>query len=310
VGFLAAIVAPVGSAAVEVEHLSVRYGDVIAVDDVSFAAAHGEITALLGPNGAGKTSTVEVCEGFRTAAAGAVRVLGLHPTQDRRALSARVGVMLQHGGVYSAARVGETVRHYCRLYGAGVDPAALIESVGLGAQVRTGWKRLSGGEQQRLSLALALAARPDVAFLDEPTAGVDIHGRDLVRAAIREMADRGAAVVLTTHELDEAERLADRVVIIDHGHLVADGPLDELRRGHEIRFRSSPDLDLAALAAAIGMIASRVGHDEYVIDAPPHPRLLAQLTGWLADSGHAVDDIRGGAQRLEDVIRRLTGGET
>jgi ABC-2 type transport system ATP-binding protein len=196
------------------------------------------------------------------------------------------------------------------LYGAGVDPTALIESVGLGAQVRTGWKRLSGGEQQRLSLALALAARPDVAFLDEPTAGVDIHGRDLVRAAIREMADRGAAVVLTTHELDEAERLADRVVIIDHGHLVADGPLDELRRGHEIRFRSSPDLDLAALAAAIGMIASRVGHDEYVIDAPPHPRLLAQLTGWLADSGHAVDDIRGGAQRLEDVIRRLTGGET
>jgi len=294
-------------AAVEVSGLTVRYGELQAVRDVSFTAAAGEITAVLGPNGAGKTSTIEVCEGFRRATAGSVRVLGLDPATQQRLLSERMGVMLQEGGVYPSARVLDTVRHYCALYGKGADANALVAQVGLGARSKATWRRLSGGEQQRVSLALALAARPDVAFLDEPTSGVDVNGRDTIRGIVRGLADSGCAVVLATHELDEAERLADRVIIFDQGVVIADGSLAELRRGHdEIRFRSSPNLDTIALATAIGMVASRVGHDEYVIDAPPHPRLMAQLTAWLAEEGHPLTDLRAGAQRLEDVFRRLT----
>ena len=215
--------------------------------------------------------------------------------------------MLQQGGVYPSARVLDTVRHYCALYGKGADAGELVAKVGLGDRAKATWRRLSGGEQQRLSLALALAAQPDVAFLDEPTSGVDVNGRATIREIVRDLAGRGCAVVLATHELDEAERLADRVVIFDRGQIIADGTLAELRRGHdEIRFRSSPRLDLHSLAASIGMVASQVGPDEYVIDAPPHPKLMAALTTWLADQGHPLTDLRAGEQRLEDVFRRLT----
>ena len=294
-------------AAVEVTGLSVRYGELTAVNDVSFTAEAGQVTAVLGPNGAGKTSIIEVCEGYRRATAGTARVLGLDPSTQQRLLSERMGVMLQQGGVYPSARVLPIVRHYCALYDKGADAAELVEQVGLTARSTSTWRRLSGGEQQRLSLALALAARPEVAFLDEPTSGVDVNGRDTIRHIVRTLADGGCAVVLATHELDEAERLADRVVIFDGGQVIADGTLAELRKGHdEIRFRSSPDLDTVALAISIDMVASRVGHDEYVIDAPPHPRLMAQLANWLADQGHPLTDLRAGAQRLEDVFRRLT----
>ncbi len=294
-------------AAVEVNGLVVRYGTLEAVRGVSFSAEAGMVTAVLGPNGAGKTSTIEVCEGYRKATAGTVRVLGLDPASHQRQLGERIGVMLQEGGVYPSARVLDTVRHYCTLYGKGADAVELVEQVGLTSRSKATWRRLSGGEKQRLSLALALAVKPEVAFLDEPTSGVDVNGRDTIRGIIRTLAEGGCAVVLATHELDEAERIADRVVIFDGGQVIADGTLDELRRGHdEIRFRSSPDLDLASLAAEIGMIASKVGADEYVIDAPPHPRLMAQLTAWLAEHGHPLTDLRAGSQRLEDVFRRLT----
>jgi ABC-2 type transport system ATP-binding protein len=297
-------------AAVEVEHLTVRHGDLVAVDSVSFTAESGQVTTVLGPNGAGKTSTIEVCEGYGRPTAGTVRVLGFDPAAQQRKLSERMGVMLQEGGVYPGSAVLETVRHYAALYGKGADAAALVEAVGLTSRSTTTWRRLSGGEKQRLSLALALAAKPEVAFLDEPTSGVDINGRDAIRSIIRDLASHGCAVVLATHELDEAERLADRMVIIDHGVLVADGTLADLRKGHdEIRFRSDPGLDLRALAASTGIVASKVGTDEYVIDAPPQPRLMAQLGDWLAEAGHPLHDLRAGGQRLEDVFRRLTRGD-
>jgi ABC-2 type transport system ATP-binding protein len=297
-------------AAVDVRDLTVRYGDLVAVQQASFTAEAGQITAVLGPNGAGKTSTIEVCEGYRRAASGTVRVLGLDPATEQRRLGLHIGVMLQDGGVYPSARVFDTIRHYCRLHDRGADADELLHRVGLADRAKATWRRLSGGERQRLSLALALAAVPEVAFLDEPTSGVDVNGRDTIRAVVRELAATGCAVVLATHELDEAERLADHVVIFDHGTVVADSTLDALRRGHdEIRFRSSPHLDTLALASALGMVASRVGHDEYVIDAPPHPRLLAQLTSWLADHDHPLVDMRAGGQRLEDVFRRLTKGD-
>lgn len=298
------------SDAVEVEDLVVRYGDLVAVNGVSFTAAVGEITAVLGPNGAGKTSTIEVCEGFRTASSGRVSVLGFDPARHQRRLSERMGVMLQEGGVYPSMRVDDAVRHYCALAGRGANPGDLVDLVGLRTRSRASWKQLSGGERQRLSLALALAARPEVAFLDEPTSGVDVNGRDTIRTIVRDLARGGCAVVLATHELDEAERLADRVVIFDHGRVIAAGTLAELRGGHdEIRFRSSPDLDLDALAAALGVPARRLDPGEYVLTTSPEPRLIAMLGGWLADAGHPLDDVRAGAPRLEDVFRRLTSGD-
>ncbi len=293
--------------AVEVDELTVRYGDLVAVNGVSFHADHGQVTAVLGPNGAGKTSTIEVCEGYRRPTSGAVRVLGMTPADDQRALSERMGVMLQEGGVYPSARVRDAVRHYCALYARGADADELVRAVGLGDRATTAWRRLSGGEKQRLALALALAARPDVAFLDEPTSGVDVLGRDTIRTIVRDLADGGCAVVLATHELDEAERVADRVVIIDKGEVIADGSLDELRRGHEeIRFRTAPGIDLTALADATGLTATAIGSDEYLVRVASDPRVVARLSGWLGDQGHPLVDLRAGAQRLEDVFRRLT----
>lgn len=290
-----------------VEGLSVQYGSLTAVDDVSFVAEPGRVTAVLGPNGAGKTTTIEVCEGYRRPTAGQVRVLGLDPTTEQRRLGERMGVMLQEGGISPGVRVADAVRHYCALYARGAAPDELVDRVGLGDRATSTWRRLSGGERQRLSLALALAARPEVAFLDEPSSGVDVHGRDTIRSVVRTLADDGCAVVLTSHDLHEIEHLADHVLVFDRGQIIAAGTVDELRRGHdEIRFRSSPDLDVHALAAATGIVAARVGPDEYVIDAPPLPRLMAQLTTWLAERGYDLVDLRAGGQRLEDVIRRLT----
>ena len=292
-----------------VEELVVRYGDLVAVDHVSFSAAAGEVTAVLGPNGAGKTTTLEVCEGYRRATSGTATVLGLIPHRRQAELSRRMGVMLQQGGFSPAARVGDVTRLFCELYGKRVDAAELLQTVGLGERLRSSYRRLSGGEKQRLSLALALAARPDVAFLDEPTSGVDITGRQLIRSIVRDLAHNGCAVVLATHELDEAEKVADRVVIFDRGRVVADGTLDELRSGHdEIRFRSSATLDVHAVSAAIQLAVRSVGDGEFVVDGGAVH--VAALTAWLAEHGEPIADLSAGRQRLEDVFLRLTGGQS
>lgn len=296
--------------AVSVENLVVDYGSVRAVTDVSFCARAGEVTVVLGPNGAGKTSTMEVCEGFRYATAGRIRVLGLDPRTQRSELNKRMGVMLQNGGIYPSARVAEVVRHYCTLYGKSVEPHLLLTQVGLSDLHNRTWRRLSGGEQQRLSLALALAARPEVAFLDEPTSGVDINGRDLIRSIIRGLAFNGCAVVVATHELDEVERIADRVVIFDKGKIVADGSLDELRRGRdEIRFRSPSKFDLVELSRHLGIDVQQLGPDEFLVVGTVDAQRIAELSQWMANAGADIRDLRAGQQRLEDVFRRLTIGE-
>ena len=197
--------------------LAVHFGEIRAVDGVSFDAARGEVTAVLGPNGAGKTTTIETLEGYRRPTSGSVRVLGLDPIVDHAAMVGRIGVMLQEGGVYPGIRPPEMLALFAAYFDHPADPDELLTRVGLADRRHSTWRRLSGGEQQRLSLALALVGRPEVVFLDEPTAGIDPAGRQVVREIIRQLRDDGVGVVVTTHDLDDAERLADRVVIIDHG---------------------------------------------------------------------------------------------
>jgi ABC-2 type transport system ATP-binding protein len=297
------------SEAIEVKDLVVRYGSLVAVDRLSFTAQAGEVLALLGPNGAGKTSTMETLEGYRRAASGLVRVLGLDPQADHAALTRQLGVMLQRGGVYPGMGPAEALSLFAAYYDEPDDPAALLARVGLGSVARTPWRRLSGGEQQRLSLALALVGRPRVAFLDEPTAGVDPQGRLTIRRIITELRDAGVCVLLTTHELEEAERLADRVVIIDHGRVVAEGSPASLMTegaGQEIRFGAPRGLDCAALARAVGGPVREHSPGEYIVDVPATPGTVARLTAWLADQDLPLADLRAGRHTLEDVFLRLT----
>ncbi|MCU1463336.1 MAG: transporter [Acidimicrobiales bacterium] len=297
-------------AAVDVSELVVRYGDRVAVDRVTFSAEAGQVLALLGPNGAGKTSTVETLEGYRRPADGRTRVLGLDPQRDHAAITRRIGVMLQSGGVYPGIRVREAITLFAAFFDDPADPDALLDRVGLRARASSTWRRLSGGEQQRLSLALALVGRPQVAFLDEPTAGVDVAGRQVIRSIVRELRDDGVCVVLTTHELEEAERLADRIVIIDRGRVVAEGTPAELMASGgdagELLFGGPPGIDVITLAAVLGAGVVEVTPGEYRVGAPPRPALVAALTAWLAEHDLPLADLRAGRQTLEDVFLRLT----
>ena len=222
--------------ALELDGVGKRYGAVTALSGLSLTAASGAVTALLGPNGAGKTTTVEICAGLRRPDAGTVRVLGLDPTRDHDALRAQVGVMPQTGGsgaagIYPAVRPREALRLYASLYAHPLDPDALLERLDLTGSATTTWRHLSGGQQQRLSLALALIGRPALVFLDEPTAGLDVHGKHEVWSLIEELRSSGVTVILTTHAMDDAERLADHLVIVDRGRAVASGTTQELTGG-------------------------------------------------------------------------------
>jgi ABC-2 type transport system ATP-binding protein len=306
-------VPPATRPAVDVSGLVVRYGDVVAVGGLDLQAHAGQVVALLGRNGAGKTSTVETLEGYRPSAQGVVAVLGLDPRRpdQQRELTKRVGVMLQKGGVYPAMSPAEALNLFARYYDQPLDPHELIGRFGLGDVASTPWRRLSGGEQQRLSMALAIVGRPEVVFLDEPTAGVDPQGRLAIRGEIHGLRAAGACVILTTHELQEAEQLADQVVIVDRGKVVAAGTTAELTAaapgGHEqIRFGAPPGLDTEALAATLAATVRSPAAGEYEIDAPGAPATVAALTAWLAERNLALADLRVTRLRLEDVFLSLT----
>jgi len=294
---------------VVVENLSVSYGDLVAVDNVSFEAPSGSVTVILGPNGAGKTSTIEVCEGFRTAKSGSVRVLGLNPVSDHRALTERMGVMLQGGGVYPSARVRDVVSHFCALHNKGVNATQLIERVGLSNRSTGTWRKLSGGEQQRLSLALALAADPDVIFLDEPTSGVDIDGRDIIADIIRDLAARGTTVVLASHDMAEAEKVATHAVLFNSGKVIASGEILTLLTSRKhLRFTSSVGLVPAELAVSINSPVVAIGDGVYEVASEPTPQLMTRISQWLADNSHPLLGVDMGTESLEDTYRRLTRG--
>ena len=301
--------------AVQVSGLVKRYGDRQAVDGLSLTVARGEVVALLGPNGAGKTTTIEICEGFRRPDAGEVQVLGLDPLRDGAALKPRVGVMLQDGvGAYTGARAGELVRLFAAYARQPQDPAALLDRVGLTDVVATPVRRLSGGQKQRLSLALALVGRPELVFLDEPTAGMDPQARRGTWELVKQLRADGVSVVLTTHFLDEAEYLADNVVVIDMGRLVASGSPAELARSGaegQIRFRAVSGLRLSSLVEAmpLGTHALEESPGRYLVVGEVSPQLLATLTAWCAAQGVLAEQLSVERRSLEDVFLELTGRE-
>ncbi|MBB6171160.1 ABC-2 type transport system ATP-binding protein [Nocardiopsis mwathae] len=306
------------TAAVEVTDLVKSYGDTTAVAGLSFAAPRGAVTALLGPNGAGKTSTIEICEGFRTADSGRVRVLGLDPVADAAALKPKVGVMLQSGGVPTGARAGEWLRLVASFHARPIPPRTLLERLGLVSVAETPFRRLSGGQQQRLSLAAAVIGRPELVFLDEPTAGLDPQARMATWDLIAELRAAGVGVVLTTHYMEEAERLADRVVIIDHGRVVADGTTDDLTdTRQELLFATAGGLDTDSLLSALppGSRVDVLGSDtdlvRYAVTtaeaADIGPEFVATVTTWCAANGVLPQDLRVRRRTLEDVFLHLTG---
>ncbi|MEV1047364.1 ABC transporter ATP-binding protein [Streptomyces sp. NPDC049916] len=299
---------------VQVTGLVKRYGAKTAVDGLDLVVGTGAVTAVLGPNGAGKTTTIETCEGYRRPDAGTVRVLGLDPVADARRLRPRIGVMLQSGGVYSGARAEEMLRHMARLHAHPLDVDALIERLGLGSCGRTAYRRLSGGQQQRLALALAVVGRPELVFLDEPTAGLDPQARRSTWDLVRELRGDGVSVVLTTHFMDEAETLADEVAIIDAGRVVAQGTPEQLCRGgaeNTLRFTGRPGLDLGSLVKALpdGSEAAEPLPGTYRVSGSIDPQLLATVTSWCAQHGVMPEGISVERHTLEDVFLELTGKE-
>lgn len=303
-----------GEDAVKVEGLVKRYGAVTAVNGLSLTVETNHVTAILGPNGAGKTTTIECCEGFRHPDAGSVTVLGLDPSREAAELHPRVGVMLQSGGIYPSVRAEDILQHTARLYAHPLDPEMLIERLGLEGARGTTYRRLSGGQQQRLSLAMAVVGRPELVFLDEPTSGLDPQARRATWDLVRELRADGVTVVLTTHLMDEAEELADEVVIIDRGRVVAAGsPLELTRSGAEgsVRFEGPAGLDLQSMRQALpaGATMSEVAPGRYSVRGEAGPRLLAAVTGWCAARDIMPRALEADRRSLEDVFLELTGHE-
>lgn len=302
-------------AAVEVDGLVMRYGDKVAVDGLSMRVEQGTITAVLGPNGAGKTTTLETCEGYRRPHQGSTRVLGLDPVRDRHRLLPRIGVMLQGGGAWSGVRAMEMLDHVARLHAHPLDTGMLADRLGLGDCGRTPYRRLSGGQQQRLGLAMAIVGRPELVFVDEPTAGMDPQARRTTWELLEEVRGDGVTVVLTTHYMDEAERLADRIHIIDRGRLIASGsPLELTRGGTHATIRlvvtrpfppGAPD----SLRRALGENTEVTQLDEVslLVTGPADASTLAKVSRWCETNEVLPESLTLGQRNLEDVFLQLTG---
>jgi len=295
------------AAAIEVENLTKSYGDVAAVAGLDLEIQAGEIFALLGPNGAGKTTTVEILEGYRHRDGGRVSVLGHDPDRERRQLKPRIGIVLQSTGVDRYLTVAETIAMYASYYPHPRPVGEIIELVGLVAKRDTRVIKLSGGQQRRLDVAIALAGDPDLLFLDEPTTGFDPSARREAWEVVKNLASLGKTVLLTTHYMDEAQYLADRVAVMAAGRIVASGTPEQIGGRHtegvRIRFRVPagtvlPD-DLAGRTTGEGAVE---------IDPDDLSRTLHRLTGWSIDQGVELSQLEIIRKSLEDVYLELTGG--
>jgi ABC-2 type transport system ATP-binding protein len=305
--------------AISIAGLRKRYGELTVLDGLDLEVAHGSLVALLGPNGAGKTTTVEILEGYRRPDGGRVRVLGLDPHRDGTALRPLLGVMLQQGGITPQGRPRELVRFYARLYANPANPDELLELLGLAHAANRRFKLLSGGERQRLALALALVGRPPLLVLDEPTAGMDPAAKVQVRRLIAALRAAGRTILLTTHELADVERLADHVVVIDRGRVLAAGTPAELIAGAGLvlRFRIATleghdarldEADLASLGAALGgpiEADGAAGHHRLGGGATPGPATVSAVAAWCAERGLLLAELRTTRGTLEERFLEL-----
>jgi ABC-2 type transport system ATP-binding protein len=306
---------PAAGPAVAIDGLVMRYGDKAAVDGLSLKVGRGTITAVLGPNGAGKTTTLETAEGYRSPHAGSVRVLDLDPVRDRRTLLPRIGVMLQGGGAWSGVRADEMLGHVARLHAHPLALEPLSDRLGLAECGRTPYRRLSGGQQQRLGLAMAIVGRPEIVFVDEPTAGMDPAARRTTWELLEELREAGVTVVLTTHYMEEAERLADQIHILDRGHLIASGSPLELTRGGRsatIRLvvtRPFPSDAPESLRRALGdrIDVTLLDATSIVVTGPADASSLAVVSRWCEDNDVLPESLTLGQRTLEDVFLELTG---
>ena len=293
--------------AILVRGLRKSYGDVAAVDGLDLEIRRGEIFALLGPNGAGKTTTVEILEGFRSRDAGTVSVLGCDPGSQRRRIKSRIGIVLQSTGVDPYLTVAETVAMYASYYPHPRPVDEVIELVGLAAKHDSRVLKLSGGQQRRLDVAIALAGDPELLFLDEPTTGFDPSARHEAWEVVRNLATLGKTVVLTTHYMDEAQNLADRVAVVAAGRIVAEGSPSSLggRDTASARIRYQVPTGLVPPAAFSGV----PDPDGFVELRPADlTATLHALTGWALEHGATLDSLQIIRPSLEDVYLALTGG--
>ena len=296
--------------AVVVRDASKTYGTTRALDGLALEARPGEVTALLGPNGAGKTTLVECLVGLRHPDTGTVRVLGLDPVQDAAQLRPRVGVMLQDGGLPLWVRSIHVLRHVASLYADPWPVEDLVARLGLESFAGTTVRRLSGGQRQRLAMAVALVGRPDVVLLDEPSAGLDPQSRRVVWDLVDELRTRGTTIMLTTHLMDEAATLADAVLVVDHGRVIASGSVAELTTSSGlVRFTTGSALDAAALEGALALPVLESHPCEYTITGTGTPALVAEVAAWCAEHGVQITTLDVGRRSLEDVFLDLTGKE-
>jgi ABC-2 type transport system ATP-binding protein len=297
-----------GEDAVVVKDLRKSYDEVEAVGGIDLAIDVGEVFALLGPNGAGKTTTVEILEGYRKRDAGEVSVLGSDPATRSRDLRHRVGIVLQSTGVDPYLTVRETVDLYARYYPSPRDVDEVVDLVGLSEKRTTRVLKLSGGQQRRLDVAIALAGDPELLFLDEPTTGFDPGARRNAWEIVRNLTELGKTVFLTTHYMDEAQYLADRVAVIAKGRIVAEGPPTTLGDRHlgrsVIRFRRPPG-DLPSVLATGAATPS----EEIELTVTDPTRALHELTSWAVGRGIELEGLQVTRPTLEDVYLELTGGQ-
>jgi ABC-2 type transport system ATP-binding protein len=294
---------------IEIEGLRRSYGDVEAVRGIDLHVDRGEVFALLGPNGAGKTTTTEILEGYRRPTAGRVRVLGHDPSHRELELKRRIGIVLQSTGVDPFLTVRETVELYAGYYPAPRDVDEVIDLVGLAEKRRTRVNKLSGGQQRRLDVAIALAGDPELLFLDEPTTGFDPNARRNAWQIVRNLTDLGKTVWLTTHFMDEAQVLGERVAVISHGEIVAEGPPASLagrdRMLTRIRFRLPDGLRPALSLPEVAELPD--GTLETTTDDPT--KVVHDLTAWALERGKRYEVLEVSQPTLEDVYLELTGGE-
>jgi ABC-2 type transport system ATP-binding protein len=297
--------------ALSVDTVAVRYGATTAVDNASFDLHRGRVLALLGPNGAGKTSLLQICEGFRRPDDGRVAVLGTDPYTSRDWLMPKVGIMPQQVAVHPTARAGEILRLFASYAARPLPLDLLIDRLSLAPLLTTPCRRLSGGEQQRLALALAIVGRPELVFLDEPTAGMDLQARHTTWTLIEELRADGVAILLTTHLLDEAERLADDVVIIDHGRVIATGSPAQLTANSGIDrldIDADPAIPLDDLRRRLpaGCTAEEALTGRYTIQGAIDTAGLTDVLAWFAAGGAHVTAVHSQRKTLEDVFLTLT----